>query len=69
MIYQRGHQYDYDSWAEAGCDGWGYADILPYFIKAEANQNPQLAKNGMTCLSFINIYLKDVQQSQVNAQL
>jgi choline dehydrogenase len=31
MIYVRGHAMDYDGWVEAGADGWGYADVLPYF--------------------------------------
>lgn len=35
MIYMRGHPKDYDGWRDAGCDGWGYADVLPYFQKAE----------------------------------
>ncbi len=35
MIYIRGHRRDYDSWAAEGCDGWSYADVLPYFKTAE----------------------------------
>lgn len=36
MIYIRGHPLDYDTWRDAyGCDGWGYADMLPYFRRAE----------------------------------
>ncbi|MEO7022385.1 MAG: choline dehydrogenase [Ktedonobacteraceae bacterium] len=35
MLYVRGHQHDYDSWRDAGNEGWGYADVLPYFKKAE----------------------------------
>ena len=35
MIYVRGHAHDYDTWAEMGADGWSYADVLPYFKRAE----------------------------------
>ncbi|MCJ8333356.1 MAG: GMC family oxidoreductase N-terminal domain-containing protein [Epibacterium sp.] len=38
MVYMRGHQKDYDAWAEMGCTGWSYDDVLPYFIKSEYNQ-------------------------------
>ncbi|WAR09778.1 DHGL-like protein [Mya arenaria] len=35
MQYVRGSRYDYDEWKEEGCDGWGYEDVLPYFLKSE----------------------------------
>ena len=39
MLYIRGHASDYNDWAEQGCTGWSYEDVLPYFIKSEKNQN------------------------------
>lgn len=35
MVYVRGHGRDFDHWAEAGADGWAYADVLPYFKRME----------------------------------
>jgi choline dehydrogenase len=35
MMYVRGHARDYDRWAQSGCRGWTYADVLPYFRRAE----------------------------------
>ncbi len=35
MVYVRGHACDYDHWRDAGADGWGYADVLPYFKRME----------------------------------
>jgi choline dehydrogenase len=35
MVYIRGHAKDYDGWAHGGASGWSYADVLPYFKRAE----------------------------------
>jgi choline dehydrogenase len=35
MVYIRGHAFDYDNWARGGAPGWSYAEVLPYFIRAE----------------------------------
>jgi len=35
MIYVRGHACDYDHWRDEGAEGWGYADVLPYFKRLE----------------------------------
>ena len=39
QLYTRGNARDYDHWRdEAGCEGWGYRDVLPYFMRAEGNE-------------------------------
>ncbi|RFB87551.1 choline dehydrogenase [Rhizobium leguminosarum bv. trifolii] len=40
MVYTRGNPQDYDEWRdEYGCTGWGYADVLPYFMRMETAEN------------------------------
>ncbi len=34
-IYNRGQARDFDTWAQLGNRGWGYADVLPYFKRME----------------------------------
>ncbi len=46
MIYIRGDAKDYDDWAAQGCEGWGYADVLPYFRKSERNDRIADAFHG-----------------------
>jgi choline dehydrogenase len=41
MVYVRGHARDYDTWAEMGADGWGFADVLPYFKRMEHSHGGQ----------------------------
>ena len=35
MLYLRGHSLEYDQWAQRGCQGWSFDQVLPYFRKAE----------------------------------
>ncbi|VVD88699.1 Alcohol dehydrogenase [acceptor] [Pandoraea eparura] len=46
MIYTRGHPDDYNAWAEAGCTGWGWDDVLPYFRRNENNERGADAWHG-----------------------
>ena len=46
MAYVRGSRHDFDAWEAKGCEGWGYDDVLPYFIKSEAMQDHKLAQSG-----------------------
>jgi len=39
MVYIRGNKWDYDNWADMGCTGWSYDDVLPWFKRSEANEN------------------------------
>ncbi len=36
MVFIRGHALDYEGWCQSGCDGWGFADVLPYFKRMES---------------------------------
>ena len=44
MVYVRGHARDFDHWAEQGADGWGYADVLPYFRRMETWHGPEASE-------------------------
>lgn len=35
MIYMRGQRADYDGWRQLGLSGWGWDDVLPYFLRHE----------------------------------
>ena len=35
MIYMRGQAADYDGWRQLGLEGWGWNDVLPFFLKHE----------------------------------
>jgi choline dehydrogenase-like flavoprotein len=46
MLYIRGHRADYDKWAELGCEGWSWDEVLPYFRRAENNARGENAIHG-----------------------
>jgi choline dehydrogenase len=48
MIYIRGHRHGYDTWRDSyGCTGWGFADLKPYFLKAEDQQRGASEHHGV----------------------
>jgi choline dehydrogenase len=46
MIYMRGQARDYDGWRQMGLTGWGWDDVLPYFLKSEDNYRGRSAMHG-----------------------
>ena len=44
MVYIRGNHLDYDEW---GVPGWAWADLLPYFVKAEDNERGASVLHGV----------------------
>jgi choline dehydrogenase-like flavoprotein len=46
MIYMRGQAADYDGWRQLGLTGWGWDDVLPYFLKHEDHIDGQNAFHG-----------------------
>ena len=35
MLYLRGQSADYDGWRQMGNTGWGWDEVLPYFLRSE----------------------------------
>ncbi len=46
MVHVRGQPHDFDDWAAAGNTGWGWADVLPYFIKSEDHDHGRSEWHG-----------------------
>jgi choline dehydrogenase-like flavoprotein len=76
--YTRGSRYDFDEWAANGCEGWGYKDVFPYFLKAEDIQIDNLktskyhkeggpmAVSESVATSLANLYMKAGQELGYN---
>lgn len=47
LIYIRGQARDYDQWRQLGNDGWGYEDVLPFFRRAEDQENGEDRYHGV----------------------
>ncbi len=72
-VYTRGHSSEFDLWRQLGCEGWGSADVLPYFKKAEDNargagewhggSGPLKVRQGEARLPIIDAFLGAVKQA------
>ncbi len=75
MIYIRGQKEDYDSWAKEGNNGWSWNEVLPFFKKAENNENrseefhgnlgPLEVSNQKAAKPISHDYIKACANSQV----
>lgn len=73
MVYCRGLPSNYDRWAELGCAGWAYADILPYYQRAEnfarrleeANENPLHVSGPRFRAPFSDAFIRACEQAGI----
>jgi choline dehydrogenase len=72
-LYVRGNLADYDGWAQMGCRGWSYLDVLPYFKKSEhyvsgsseyrGEGGPLLVEDYRTILPLTHRFVEAAQQT------
>jgi len=65
MVYIRGHAADYDGWARSGLAGWGYADVLPYFKRAEQHLDGADRYHGGS--GPLTVFAPDIDRSPLAA--
>src|SRR5438270_10037370 len=74
MLYVRGNPADFDGWAQMGCRGWSFDDVLPYFRKSEhyqqggdpeirGNDGPLKVEDYRTILPLTHRFVEGAQQA------
>ena len=73
MLYVRGNPADFDSWAQMGCRGWTYDEVLPYFRKSEryapgdatyrGKDGPLLVEDYRTILPLTHRFIDAARQA------
>ena len=72
MLYVRGNPADYDGWAQTGCRGWTYSDVLPLFMKSESydggdsqyrgRAGPMKVSDYRTILPLTHLFVRAAQE-------
>ncbi|MDX3077170.1 GMC family oxidoreductase N-terminal domain-containing protein [Streptomyces sp. MI02-7b] len=47
MVFARGHRSSYGAWPVLGAEGWGFDDLLPYFMRSENTAGRYPALRGV----------------------
>jgi len=74
MLYVRGNPADYDNWAQMGCRGWSYDEVLPFFKKSETYRGegdpeyrsrggPLIVEDYRTILDLTHRFVEAAQQA------
>ena len=74
MLYVRGNPADFDGWAQMGCRGWSFDDVLPYFRKSEdykqgvdteyrGKDGPLKVEDYRTILPLTHRFIEGAQQA------
>ena len=69
MLYIRGQAEDYQEWEKAGNKGWGYRDLMKYFVALENNQNHEDQYHGNYGSLWVETYepILEASRSFLNA--
>jgi choline dehydrogenase len=74
MLYVRGNPADYDGWAQMGCRGWSFDDVLPFFRKSEdykqggdpevrGHEGPLKVEDYRTIIPLTHRFVEGAQQA------
>lgn len=74
MLYVRGNPADYDGWAQLGCRGWSFDELLPLFKKSESyagggdpafrgREGPLVVQDYRTVLPLTHVFVQAAQEA------
>ena len=75
LLWIRGQSNDYDNWRQQGNKGWGWDDVLPYFIRSEnnelgkgkfhSNEGPIMVANKKIKLKMLDEFINAAEESGI----